>query len=202
MDPRTLQALLAVSDAALEHLTLETLLPDLAEHVRAIMQIDGAAILLLSEDGQALEIGSASGTAEQFVGQTPIPVGDGFAGRVAATGAPLAVDAPARNRGDSQRLREGWSSTLGVPLRVGERLLGVLQVVSTTPRPFTDRDTALLQQMADRIAQAIERAQHFRFENTIRLASQRQATLITLSFEPIFVWSPDGGIVEWNAGAE
>ncbi len=202
MDPRTLQALLALSDAALGHVTLETLLPDLAEHVRAIMQVDGAAILLLSDDGQALEIGAASGAAEQFVGPTPIPVGDGFAGQVAATGAPLAVDTVAGNRDDDHLLREGWLSALGVPLRVGERLLGVLQVASITPRPFTDRDTTLLQQAADRMSQAIERAQLFQFENTIRLASQRQATLINLSFEPIFVWSPDSGIVEWNAGAE
>ena len=30
----------------------------------------------------------------------------------------------------------------------------------------------------------------------------RQANLIDLSFEPIFVWHPDKGIVEWNRGAE
>jgi PAS domain S-box-containing protein len=30
----------------------------------------------------------------------------------------------------------------------------------------------------------------------------RQNTLIELSFEPIFVWAPDKGIVDWNKGAE
>lgn len=30
----------------------------------------------------------------------------------------------------------------------------------------------------------------------------RQANLIDLSFEPIFVWHPEKGIVEWNKGAE
>ena len=31
---------------------------------------------------------------------------------------------------------------------------------------------------------------------------RRQASLIDLSFEPIFVWHPERGIVEWNKGAE
>lgn len=33
-------------------------------------------------------------------------------------------------------------------------------------------------------------------------ALRRQASLIDLSFEPIFVWHPERGIVEWNKGAE
>ncbi len=33
-------------------------------------------------------------------------------------------------------------------------------------------------------------------------ALRRQASLIELSFEPIFVWHPERGIVEWNKGAE
>ena len=39
-------------------------------------------------------------------------------------------------------------------------------------------------------------------ERDIRLTLQRQASLINLSFEPIFAWSAEGGIIEWNAGAE
>ena len=33
-------------------------------------------------------------------------------------------------------------------------------------------------------------------------ASNRQAAMINLSFEPIFAWHPERGIVEWNHGAE
>jgi PAS domain S-box-containing protein len=34
------------------------------------------------------------------------------------------------------------------------------------------------------------------------MAQQRMASLIELSFEPNLVWKPDGGILEWNQGAE
>ncbi|HEY5363348.1 MAG TPA: PAS domain S-box protein, partial [Aestuariivirga sp.] len=33
-------------------------------------------------------------------------------------------------------------------------------------------------------------------------SSNRQAAMINLSFEPIFVWHPEHGIVEWNQGAQ
>jgi PAS domain S-box-containing protein len=36
----------------------------------------------------------------------------------------------------------------------------------------------------------------------VEASFRRQANLIDLSFEPIFVWHPDNGIVEWNKGAE
>ncbi|HET9980432.1 MAG TPA: PAS domain S-box protein, partial [Ktedonobacterales bacterium] len=36
----------------------------------------------------------------------------------------------------------------------------------------------------------------------VQLALRRQAALINLSFEPIFAWSAEDGIVEWNTGAE
>jgi PAS domain S-box-containing protein len=36
----------------------------------------------------------------------------------------------------------------------------------------------------------------------VEASSSRRANLIDLSFEPIFVWHPTKGIVEWNRGAE
>jgi PAS domain S-box-containing protein len=36
----------------------------------------------------------------------------------------------------------------------------------------------------------------------IETSSYKQANLIDLSFEPIFVWHPEKGIVDWNRGAE
>jgi PAS domain S-box-containing protein len=36
----------------------------------------------------------------------------------------------------------------------------------------------------------------------MEMSQQRMANLIELSFEPIFVWMPERGIIEWNRGAE
>src|SRR5262245_19406363 len=89
---RTLRALQALTDTALSHLSLEALLPELLERTRAVMQADNVAILLLDDDTQELEVSAARGPEEALLGQMRIPVGVGFAGRVAATRAPLRVD--------------------------------------------------------------------------------------------------------------
>jgi len=47
-----------------------------------------------------------------------------------------------------------------------------------------------------------QRPQRIAAERDADLALQRQANLINLSFEPIFAWSAESGIVEWNTGAE
>lgn len=41
-----------------------------------------------------------------------------------------------------------------------------------------------------------------RSRKKIRLGIPDQAKLFNLSYEPIFVWSPEDGIVEWNRGSE
>src|SRR5262249_51589747 len=129
-------------------------------------------------------------------------VGVGFAGMIAATRTPLRVDDLSTYAVHNPLLRETLHSALGVPLLGSDRVLGVLHIGTTTPRTFTAIEEALLEQAADRVARAVEHAQLFWAEREARLALQRQASLINLSFEAIFAWSVEGGIVEWNAGAE
>jgi PAS domain S-box-containing protein len=199
---RTLRALQALTDTALSHLSLEALLPELLERVRTVTQVDNVAILLLDEATQELEVTAALGPEEELIGQVRIPVGIGFAGQIAATQAPLRVDDfrsyPVYNPMFQERLRSG----LGVPLLSDARVLGVLHISAAAPRAFSDGDEAALKQAADRVARAVEHAQLFRSLHDTSLTLKRQASLINLSFEPIFAWSAEGGIVEWNPGAE
>jgi PAS domain S-box-containing protein len=201
-DARTLRALQALTDTALSHLSLEALLPELLERVRAVMQVDNVAILLLDEDTQELEVSAARGPEEEVVGRVRIPVGVGFAGRIAETRAPLAVTDLSTYPVSNPLLRDRLRSALGVPLLAGDRVLGVVHIGTTTPHEFTTEDEALLERAADRIVRAVEHAQLFRSEREASLALQRQASLVNLSFEPIFAWGLEDGIVEWNAGAE
>ena len=58
-------------------------------------------------------------------------------------------------------LAAGHRSVLGVPLRVGERVLGVLYVNRTRPARFADHEVNLLQIFANQAAVAIENARLF-----------------------------------------
>ncbi len=155
---RQLQAVQFVTDTALSSLAIDDLLSDLLQRLRAVVEVDTSAILLLDEAGEQLIPRAASGY-EQEEGAMRIPVGAGFAGRVAVEREAVAIEDVDPGQFVNPALRSaGVRALLGVPLLVGERLLGVLHVGSLTPRRFSAEDGRLLQLVADRAALAIDRA--------------------------------------------
>lgn len=188
-DNRQLRRVLAVTDTALAHLDLDTLLPELLPRVRDVMDADLVAILLLDADGQHLTVRAESRVAGDGPGFVPIPmpVGVGLAGRVAATRQPLVVDDVARFPLARPLLRQAIHSAMGVPLLTAaapgaessagtgeQRLLGVLCVGTARPQHFSPQDVALLEQAATRITTAIERAQLFAAEQAARREAERE----------------------------
>jgi GAF domain-containing protein/anti-sigma regulatory factor (Ser/Thr protein kinase) len=156
---RTLSAIQSVTDAALAYLPLDELLVELLERIAAVLGTDTAAFLLLDEATDELVARAAKGIEEEVEQGVRIPLGRGFAGRIAAERRPVTV--PDVDHADilNPILREkGIRSLLGVPLLVEGRVTGVLHVGSLTPRDFTDADRDLLQLAADRAATAIEHA--------------------------------------------
>lgn len=169
-----LRALQAVTDTALSHLALDDLLHELQERVLAVMGVDSVAILLLEDDEQELTVRAARGLEEAVASQVKVPVGQGFAGRIVETRQPLIVDDLSTFPVAHLILRERLRSVAGVPLLVGRRLLGVVHVGSETPRHFTEAEVKLLEQVADRVALAIDRARLFEAEQAARRAAERE----------------------------
>src|SRR3954471_16057410 len=155
-EPQRLRDLQQVTDAALAYLPLDRLLEELLARVREIVEADTAAILLLEEDGRTLVARAAKGIEEEVEQGVRIPVGMGFAGRIAAQRRPVRI--PDVNHADvlNPILREkGLTSLLGAPLLVEGRVIGVLHVGTLQARDFSDEDEDLLQRAADRAALAI-----------------------------------------------
>jgi anti-sigma regulatory factor (Ser/Thr protein kinase)/uncharacterized protein YigA (DUF484 family) len=151
-----LRRLEAVTDAGLAQLDLDELLDELLERVRELLTVDTAAVLLLGSSAQWLVATAARGIEEEVRQGVRIPLGKGFAGRIAAEKRPVFLDRVDHTTVLNPILRDkGIRSLLGVPLLVGGAVLGVLHVGTLTPRAFTDDDTALLQLVADRIALAV-----------------------------------------------
>ncbi|MGO8947287.1 MAG: PAS domain S-box protein [Ktedonobacterales bacterium] len=171
---RELRWLRSLADTALSHLTLADLLHELLGRVVDIMEVDDATILLADDTGesQTLVIRAARGL-EEATPNVRVPAGQGFSGSIAASRAPLIVDDIARFPVFNSFLQQNLSSMAGVPLLVAGRLLGVVHVGTRLPRHFTDQDVQLLQQAADRIALAIDRAQLYEAERTARMAEQQ-----------------------------
>ena len=169
---RQLAALQRVTDAALAYLPEEELLQELLGRVAEIMKVDTVAILRLH--GEELHARAAKGIEEEVEQGVRIPLGRGFAGRIAAER--RAIFVPDVDHADilNPILREkGIRSLLGVPLLVEGEVIGVLHVGSLTPRAFSDEDTALLQLAADRAALAIEQARLYE-QRAVTEAMQRR----------------------------
>jgi signal transduction histidine kinase len=164
-----LQRLQALTDAALAHLELDALLPTLLLRTREILDVDTCAVLLLDEVTDELVARAAVGIEEEVERGVRIPVGGGFAGRVAAERRPVILDDVDHADVLNPILHEkGIKSMLGVPLLVGGRVLGVLHVGALTYRVFGEGDVELLQLAADRAAIAIEHARAFEAERRAR----------------------------------
>ncbi len=150
-----------LTEATLAYLDLDELLAELLRRVTDILNADTAAVLLVEDDGRTLAARAAAGLEEEVERGFRLPIGRGFAGRVAATREPVVIEDLEVTPGAvvNPLMREkGVRSLLGVPLIVEGAVTGVLHVGTLTPREFRDSDAELLQLVADRVALAIERS--------------------------------------------
>ena len=157
-----LEQIYRLADPALAEMALEALLDELLTRAKDILRVDTAAILLLDDDAQELVARAAKGLEEEVERGVRIPVGGGFAGRIAAGRRPIYIADVNHAEILNPILRmKGVRSLLGVPLLVEGAILGVLHVGTVTPREFTNTDAALLQLAAAQAAPAIDRARLF-----------------------------------------
>ncbi len=152
-----LRAIQSITDATLSRLDDHEQLAELMDRTREILRADTAAVLLLDFSSGQLIATAAAGLEEEVRQGVRIPVGRGFAGRIAADHRPVILD-----RVDHTSvlnpilLAKGIKSMMGVPMVAGGRVIGVLHVGSLMPREFTGEEVELLQLAADRAAAAVQ----------------------------------------------
>jgi len=161
VDPVPVEARLrdiqSITDAALSRLDERELLAELLDRTREVLQSDTAAVLLLDFSSGQLIATAAAGLEEEVRQGVRIPVGRGFAGRIAAEHRPVILDRVDHTTVLNPILwAKGIQSMMGVPMVAGGRVIGVLHVGSLTPRRFTSDDVELLQLAADRAAAAVQ----------------------------------------------
>lgn len=147
----------SVTDIALAHLSVEDLLVELLERVQGLLEVDTAAVLLLDPSAEYLVATAAKGIEAEVRQGVRIPLGRGFAGRIAADKQPVLLRHVDHTNVLNPILRErGIRSLLGVPLVSSGEVIGVLHVGTLGTRRFTDDDIRLLQIVADRVGFAVQ----------------------------------------------
>jgi sigma-B regulation protein RsbU (phosphoserine phosphatase) len=174
-----LDFLLEVAAITSETLNLEQLLDNVAAVVRQVIPHELFAILLYSERRQGLRIRYARGHRREVVHNLIIPLGEGITGAAGASGQPVMVGDV---RDDQRYLNalDAVRSELAVPMVLHGKLVGVIDLQSTTAEAFTPQDRALLQLISSRVGAAIENARLYR---RVERQNRTQRTLSLLGQE-------------------
>ncbi|GHF79114.1 serine phosphatase RsbU (regulator of sigma subunit)/anti-sigma regulatory factor (Ser/Thr protein kinase) [Amycolatopsis bartoniae] len=150
----------SVSDRALAHMDSDDILTELLERICQGLSADTVAVLLLEPGGTELIATATKGIETEVRQGVRVPLGQGFAGKVAAEKHPVMLDRVDSTTVVNQLLWErGIQTLLGVPLLIGGQVIGVLHVGSLTSRRFTDDDVEFLQAAADRVALTVDAQQ-------------------------------------------
>ena len=162
--------------------------PELHEALDRIhrdMSADTATVLLLDRTRTVLETVATIGLDPTLRGARRVPLGAGFAGRVAATRQPVFLnDVTAAVVINPVLLDHGVRSLLGVPIMDGSELRGVLHVGFLRHHELGHREQRLLSDHADTLGKLLRH--HFKdSEHTAALALQR-------SLLPTAPTAPDG----------
>jgi phosphoserine phosphatase RsbU/P len=163
----------AVSDPSLSTLSATALVDELLARVHTALGVDTVVVLLTDRTGTSLVASASRGLEAEVRQGVRIPIGRGFAGRIALTREPAILDRVTPDVVANPLLwQAGIRSLLGVPMLAGGALVGVMHVGSRRPRLFDARDTAVLQLAADQIAGALRAEQNLSERTAARTLQQ------------------------------
>jgi PAS domain S-box-containing protein len=139
------------------------LLEKLIRVLQELFNYPHAAILLMDQEGEALCLVASSGYRRQVERNFRIRIGEGITGWVALHKKALEVPDVRQDPRYIRGVVRGRSE-MAVPLLIGKKLIGVLDVESEQPGAFTRRDLKILSLFATQAALAIQNTQLYEME--------------------------------------
>ncbi|MET8752699.1 helix-turn-helix domain-containing protein [Streptomyces sp. NPDC004667] len=144
---------------------LDAVLRAITHRAKQLLHTDVTYLSLNDEVAGDTFMRVTEGSVSAAFQQLRLGMGEGLGGLVAQTARPYATgdyqsDPRFRHTGpiDSAVAEEDLRAILGVPLRLGARVIGVLFAADRSPRAFSAREVALLSSLADHAAIAIDGA--------------------------------------------
>ena len=147
---RHLLALNAIATTASQSLSLDVILNGVLDKVLELTDAEVGGILLMDEKSKSPSYRVLRGLSEQssqWISSLEV------ARKVAEKGEALVVDGAANKSTDSLK------AFISVPLKSKERVVGVLNIASHTPRDFTQQEVQLLTSLGHQLGIAVENVQ-------------------------------------------
>ena len=209
MNQRQLAAVNDISNIVSQSLDLQDILNLAADKVAEVANLETVLIFLVDEGAEELVLQAYRGMSEgSAAGVKRIKVGEGFNGRVAQTGEPLAVEDASHDPRLTRAAvsEERIQAQLIVPVESKGKVLGTLCVATRRPRRFGPEEIDLLSAGGKVIGIAVENARLYQKEREIseqlRQSDEDYRGLFENAQESIFVHSLDGKIMAANRACE
>lgn len=168
-------ALHAVALAVVDSNNEDELIERVTDIVGRALYPDAFGILLVDEAAGGLRCHPSYRGVSQAVRQMVVLPGRGITGRVAADGRSRRLDDVTREP-EYAAINPGILSELCVPLKAGERILGVINAESTHPSAYSPADERLLLTFAGQLATAIERLR-------VKVVERRRAQQLAIIYD-------------------
>ncbi|MEW5718911.1 MAG: GAF domain-containing protein [Chloroflexota bacterium] len=174
-----ISALSEVIAAASRSLELDTVLSTALQQSLKVIGAETGALWLKDDDAQNLQLAAFHGLPVSMREELRVMnLGDGVTGRAAETGQTIVLEDVSQSPGPMKAvsIREGMRSVVAVPIRLRDRVVGVLDVMARQPRVFTPEEIALLTSIGQQIGIAVD---------SLRLmqAAQQQARQVAALME-------------------
>ena len=159
-----LETLIKVNRDIASLLKKELLLPSIANEARRFLNVDVASFCLIEGD---LLVRAGYAGDEDLLALSPVmPVEESITGKIVCENRVIAVknvhDEPVIIERHRRILSEaGYRSFLGVPLRLGRRVIGTINLYSRQEREFRPDEIQMITAFADQTAIAVENARLF-----------------------------------------
>ncbi|WP_329107304.1 helix-turn-helix domain-containing protein [Streptomyces sp. NBC_01439] len=144
---------------------LDAVLRAIVHRAKLLLGTDVTYLSLNDEQAGDTYIRVTDGSVSAAFQRVRLGLGEGLGGLVAECARPYTTNDYQDDQQfvhttaiDSAVLDEGLRAILGVPLRLGAEVIGVLYAADRTPRTFTPDEVALLSSLADHAAIAIDSA--------------------------------------------
>jgi len=180
-----LKRLVEISLTLNSTLELDILLKNILSAGIECLNCEATSILLYNEDDQQLYFSAASGAKSDDLETIPVPLKGSIAGTIFTENQPLIVNNvptdPRYYKVVQDRTGYLVRNILGVPMSIGDRVVGVIEALNKKDGDFSDDDTHTLSIVASQAAVAINNT---RIVNELQKANEelRQADKIKADF--------------------
>ena len=161
---KRLRTLIEVNEVISSSLEIDTILENVMSISKKVMNADASSLMRIDEKTNELIYQVAQGSVgEKLKKVVRLKMGQGIAGTVAEEGKPLLLEDaythPKFFRGNDEQTGYRTKSMITVPLKVGDRVTGVAQVINRLDgKPFDQDDLELFLALSSMAAIALENA--------------------------------------------